>query len=47
MKRVNNGSNVGGLSIKGYFDRRVHNVTYLNKVSTFLVMIECVIDKGG
>jgi hypothetical protein len=47
MNRVGNGSNVGGLSIEGYIDRCVHNVTYLNNVSTFLVTIECVIDRGG
>jgi hypothetical protein len=47
MNRVNNGSIVGGLSIKGYFDRCVHNVTWINKVSTFFVIIECVIDRGG
>jgi hypothetical protein len=47
MNRVGNGPNVGSLSIKGYFDRCVHNVTYLNKVSTFFVIVECVIDRGG
>jgi hypothetical protein len=47
MNKVGNGSNLGGLSIMGYFDRCVHNVTYLNKVSTFFVIVECVIDIGG